>query len=117
MSYPYVFRQILDDGPSTVTQAGDSETSVSLDDSYVIITTQPFDTEAQESTSFTFENLLISARGQVTAAILEYSGTTGLPLLLQSLPRENGQATVTIFNGHETEPLDGTFRISIVVVQ
>ena len=78
------------------------------------INTQTFTTPHSSNNSTTF--LITSydcslATDNVTVSIQRYNGTTGLPIITGRC-LDNNQYEVTIINLHNSQDLNGTFRIS-----
>ena len=106
----YVFKKhsILNQITSPVT---------SVDANYktnLTINTQTFTTphSANNSTTFLITSYDCSlATDNVTLSIQRYNGTTGQPIITGKC-LDNNQYEITIINLHQTENLNGTFRIS-----
>ena len=90
-------------------------TSVSANyKAFLTINTQTFTTPHTNNNSTTF--LITSydcslATDNVNVSIQRYNGTTGLPIITGRC-LDNNEYEITIINLHQTENLNGTFRIS-----
>jgi hypothetical protein len=98
-----------------INQATNPTTSVNANyKTNLTINTQTFTTphSSNNSTTFLITNYDCSlATDNVNVSIQRYNGTTGLPIITGRC-LDNNQYEITIINLHNSQDLNGTFRIS-----
>lgn len=100
---------------SNVTQITSSTTSVTVVGSAGIITTFSSTLAGVTSEEFTVSNSSVTADSVVLISAVDYSGTTGIPVLRVNSIVQGG-FDIVITNAHATAPLNGTLSISFIIV-
>jgi hypothetical protein len=100
---------------SSVTQATNITTAVSVTAQVGIIITQSAATAADSATQFTVNHPDVTASSVVLANIMNYAGTNGLP----SLYIDNvttGSFVATVQNHHASAALNGAIKIAYFIL-
>jgi hypothetical protein len=100
-----------------VTQTTSPVTSVTFDATTTLIVTQPFNTAALSSTSFTFFNTFASPTSMIS--ISSYSGSIGSqgnPSVLITGFTSGVSMVITIINNHPVNALSGFFGITVMLL-
>lgn len=99
----------------SVTQATSITTAVTCNASAGYITTVSTTLAANGSATFKVNNTHVSTDSCVVANISNYAGTTGIPVITVDNVAA-GEFSITVTNVNDTNALNGTIRISFIIV-
>lgn len=99
----------------TVTQATSVTTGVTLNAASGVITMFSATTAAGASDSFVVTNSYVGSVSQILACVQDYSGTTGLPVVIVDNLNDSGTFTVTLQNVGNAA-LNGVVKVGFMVV-
>lgn len=99
---------------STVTQATNSTTAVTINAHAGVITTVSLTNAGEASNTFTVNNNQVASDSAVVASICNYVGN-GIPVVHVNNV-SNGSFTITVFNSHGSAALNAAAKISFIVV-
>jgi ribosomal protein S17E len=98
----------------TITQLTSITTPVTCNTAAGNITTVSSTLAAGASATFKVNNTVVDADSCVVANISNYSGTTGVPVMTVDSVSSD-EFSITITNVNDTNPLNGTMKISFFV--
>lgn len=99
----------------SVTQITNITTPVTLNASAGYITTVSSTLAANGSATFTVNNTNARSDSCIVANVSNYSGTTGVPVITVDNPVNNA-FSITVTNVSDSAALNGTIKISFIVV-
>lgn len=103
----------LEMGVSSVTGASAAATSSTQ---HTILTTESLTTAAGAVASYTFNNKLIKTDSVVIAQVVGGSFSAGTPVAINSIVTATGVSTIKIANIHASAALNGTLKLSVLVL-
>ena len=103
----------VDTGTKTATATGGAAT---LSKNSGVITSEALTTAAGATYTLTLTNTTIAATDQVFASVMYGTATAGMPVVTRVTPG-SGSVVIIVQNIHASAALDGTIKISFLVVQ
>lgn len=100
----------------TVTQITSVTTGVTVSANAGVITTFSQSAAAGASATFAVTNTKVSTTSVVLVSIVNYAGTTGIPIVRVNGGAGDGTFNVLVRNVHASEALNGVLTISFLVL-